>query len=125
MKIFQFSKESGFHITKFNSDFVMSRIVKTEKPSHIGCVHLQAGGVIGFHQAVVPQLLLVVSGAGEVCGEDKVIHKVKTGDAVFWIKGEYHETSTNGGLTAIIIESEVLEPASFMTLKWDKQGDSQ
>ncbi len=117
MQIFQFTKESGTHITKFNSDFVMSRIVKTEMPAHIGCVHLEAGGVIGYHQAVVPQILLVVSGEAEVCGEDKVIQNVKTGEAVFWIKGEYHETSTNGGLTAIIIESEMLEPASFMTLK--------
>ncbi|MET3729389.1 hypothetical protein ABID52_002970 [Fictibacillus halophilus] len=117
MQIFHFTKESGTHITKFNSDFVMSRIVKTEMPAHIGCVHLEAGGVIGYHKAVIPQLLLLVSGEGEVCGEDQVMHKINKGEAVFWIKGEYHETSTNGGLTAIIIESEMLEPASFMTLK--------
>lgn len=110
MQIFHFTKESGTHITKFNSDFVMSRIVKTEMPAHIGCVHLEAGGVIGYHKAVIPQLLLVVS------GEDQVMHKINKGEAAFWIKGEYHETSTNGGLTAIIIESEMLEPAFFMTL---------
>ncbi|WP_137790218.1 cupin [Bacillus sp. E(2018)] len=117
MEIFQFTKESGTQISKFNSDFVMSRIIKTEKPTHIGCVHLDAGGVIGYHQAVIPQLLLVVNGEGEVCGEDKIMHKIHTGEAAFWIKDEFHETFTQSGLTAIIIESETLEPASFMSLR--------
>ncbi|MED1865294.1 cupin [Fictibacillus nanhaiensis] len=113
MKIFQFTKESGRHISKFNSNFVMTRIAKTKNPAQIGCVHLEAGGVIGYHQAVVPQLLLVVSGEAEVCGEDKIMHKINAGEAAFWIKDEFHETSTKCGLTAIIIESAMLEPASF------------
>ncbi|GAB3792373.1 hypothetical protein [Virgibacillus kimchii] len=40
--------------------------------------------------------------------------KVLPGDAVFWEKDEWHETKTDTGLTAIVIESEVLEPSSFM-----------
>jgi len=64
MKIYQFKKESGKKITKFDSDFVMSRITQTEKAVHIGCVHLDENGLIGYHQAVVSQLLLVVKGEG-------------------------------------------------------------
>ena len=43
--------------------------------------------------------------------------KVEAGDAVFWEIDEWHETKTDVGLTAIVIESEELNPASFMTLK--------
>lgn len=59
MRIFQFKQESGKKITKFDSNFVMSRITQTNKAAHIGCMHLAEGGVIGYHQAVVPQLLLI------------------------------------------------------------------
>jgi hypothetical protein len=66
MEIYQFKKETGKKITKFNSDFIMSRITQTQKPAHIGCMHLDENGIIGYHQAVVPQLLLIVSGEGWV-----------------------------------------------------------
>ncbi|OOE12672.1 cupin [Fictibacillus arsenicus] len=117
MKIFDFSKEAGKHITRFDSDFVMSRIILTNKPANIGCMHLDKDGIIGYHQAVVPQLLLVVSGEGFVRGEDDTIYPIKAGEAVFWVKDEFHETTTKTGLTAIVIESEELEPASFMKQK--------
>ncbi|MCM3733623.1 cupin [Fictibacillus nanhaiensis] len=119
MKIFNFNKEVGKHITKFDSDFVISRIIQTDKPAHIGCMHLEKDGFIGYHQAVVPQLLLVVGGEGFVRGEDDAFHPIKAGEAAFWIKDEYHETSTKTGLTAIVIESEELNPASFMQEKTD------
>lgn len=76
MKLYQFTKETGKKITKFDSDFVMSRIMQTEKPVHIGCVHLEVDGVIGYHQAVVPQLLVIVNGEGFVRGEADTAIKV-------------------------------------------------
>ena len=69
MEIYQFNKEVGKKITKFDSDFVMSRITQTDKVAHIGCVHLDEDGLIGYHQAVVSQLLVVVNGEGWVRGE--------------------------------------------------------
>jgi quercetin dioxygenase-like cupin family protein len=117
MKIFDFSKEIGKHITRFDSDFMMSRIMVTDKPANIGCMHLDKDGIIGYHQAVVPQLFLVVSGEGFVRGEDEAIYPIKAGEAAFWVKDEFHETTTKTGLTAIVIESEKLDPASFMTEK--------
>jgi hypothetical protein len=115
MKIFTFSKEAGKHITKFDSDFVITRIIQNDKPVHIGCMHLEADGIIGYHQAVVPQLLLVVSGEGFVRGGDDAAYPIKAGEAVFWVKDEYHETTSKSGLTAIVIESEEITPSSFMT----------
>ncbi|WP_176483714.1 hypothetical protein [Bacillus sp. FJAT-45066] len=43
--------------------------------------------------------------------------KVQTGDAVFWEKDEWHETKTETGLIAIVIESEEISPSSFMLLR--------
>ncbi|XXM73156.1 cupin [Lysinibacillus sphaericus] len=113
MKIYQFSKKAGKKITQFDSDFIMSRVTFTEKPAHIGCMHLDVNGVIGFHQAVVSQLLLIVQGEGLVRGESGEFIKVQSGDAVYWEKDEWHETKTEKGLTAIVIESEELD-TSFL-----------
>ena len=117
MKIYQFTKECGKKITTFDSDFVMSRVLLTEKRALIGCMYLEENGVIGFHQAVVPQLLLIMNGEGFVRGEKEEYIKVQSGDAVFWEKDEWHETKSEIGLSAIVIESEELTPAAFMPLK--------
>lgn len=117
MELYTFAKENGKSITSFNSNFMMSRIIQTDKTTHIGCMYLERNGVIGYHQAVVPQLLLVVSGEGYVRGEKEESIKVQSGDAVFWQKDEWHETKTDVGLTAIVIESEALNPSAFMAIK--------
>lgn len=48
----------------------MARIMKTETPLHIGCVYLEAAGVIGYHEALAPQLLLILNGEGKVLGKE-------------------------------------------------------
>src|SRR5690606_9528190 len=117
MEFYTFNKESGKQITKFNSDFSMALIVQTKKNAHIGCMHLDKGGVVGYHQAVVPQLLLIVNGQGYVRNEKNEYINVQSGDAVFWEKDEWHETKTDTGLTAIVIECEELNPSLFMPIK--------
>lgn len=117
MEFYRFDKEVGKRISKYNSDFIMSRIIQTEKAAHIGCMHLEANGVIGYHQAVVPQIILIVAGEGHVRGEKNEYFQVEAGDAVFWKKDEWHETKTKNGLTAIVVESEELNPSSCMTSK--------
>lgn len=117
MKIFQFKKEVGMKITKFDSDFVMSHITRTEKVAQIGCAHLDKNGLIGYHQAVVPQLLLIVNGEGWVRGEANEYMEVHSGEAVFWDKDEWHETKTDTGLTAIVIESEDLNTTSLIPIQ--------
>ena len=114
MEFYRFGKEEGKKITQFNSEFVMSRIIQTDTTANIGCMHLEQNGIVGFHQAVVPQLLLILSGEGYVRGEGEEYIKVQSGDAVFWEKDEWHETRTDRGLTAIVIESEKLNPSAYM-----------
>lgn len=117
MKIFDFSEKVGKHISAFQSNFIMSKILNHKGNVHIGAMHLRENGIIGYHEAVVSQLLLIVDGEGYVCGADKEKVKVKAGQAVFWEKGEFHETSTEKGLMGIVMEAEELERAILMLIK--------
>jgi quercetin dioxygenase-like cupin family protein len=116
MQFYDFTKNKGMKITKFDSDFVMSRIVRTNAQTHIGVMYLEPNGLIGYHQATMPQLLLILNGEGYVRSETDEFFKVQQGMAVFWDKGEWHETKTDEGLTVLVIESEELNPAQFMAL---------
>lgn len=107
----------GRKIDAYQSDFIMTRIVRTTHDAHIGCMHLEKEGLIGYHQTTLPQLLLIVSGEGLVRGEEERGVSVYLGDAAFWREGEWHETTSQNGLKAIVIESEGLDPVKFMTLK--------
>ena len=49
----------------------MSKIVNHQGNIHIGAMHLKENGIIGYHEAVVSQLLLIVDGEGYVCGANK------------------------------------------------------
>lgn len=116
MKLYTFDESNGKQIKKFESDFIMSRIIQTDKAANIGCMHLAANGIVGYHQAVVPQLLLVVNGEGTVRGGQDEYVAVASGDAVFWQQGEWHETKSEHGMTAIVIESEELD-TTMLTAK--------
>jgi quercetin dioxygenase-like cupin family protein len=70
------------------------------------CFRLASGGRIGRHPASVPQLLAVVEGSGWVSGAGGEGQAIGAGEAVWWDTGEEHETWTDAGLTAIVIEGE-------------------
>jgi quercetin dioxygenase-like cupin family protein len=115
MKVFRFDPDVGRPITAFGShDVLLSRIMRTSSGVQIGCMHVQPNGVIGLHQAVGPQLFLVVQGQGWARGKDTPRTAIHAGQAVFWEDQEWHETGTETGLVAIVIEGEVLEPERFM-----------
>lgn len=117
MEFYIFSKDVGKNITHYNSNFIMSRILQTDNVAKIGCMHLGKEGIIGYHEATVDQLFLVVAGEGYVrSGEEDPVF-VQAGDAVFWKSGEWHETKTTNGLTAIVIESVELKPSLYMKRK--------
>lgn len=117
MKIYSFKKSEGEKISDFNSNFSLSKILRTKEMAQIGCFYLEENGVIGSYEASVPQILLVVSGEGFVQSSTTKRVPIETGDAVFWNKGEEHETFTKTGMTAIVIESPTIEPDDYMSLK--------
>lgn len=67
------------------------------------------GGRLRRHPATFPQVLAVLEGSGEVSGADGVDETIEAGEAVFWHQGEEHETKSEAGLTALIIEGERLD----------------
>ncbi len=109
MQVFSFEKATGQEIGLFGSQgFVLSRMAQWSANGVVSIAHLLPDGVIGGHQAVGDQLFLVVWGSGEVSGAMGETASIMNGQAVFWQDGEWHETRTVGGLTAVIIEAPTL-----------------
>jgi mannose-6-phosphate isomerase-like protein (cupin superfamily) len=107
MKIYNFGREFGTRIHAFNSkNLIMTRILNETNDIHVGCMHIDANGIVGLHQASISQLFLVVSGEGVVKGKEGREYFIDAGFAAFWEAGEWHETRTDTGLTAIIIECQ-------------------
>lgn len=79
-------------------------------PFQAACFRLEPRGRIGRHPATFPQLLAVVEGSGWVSGADGEPHPIAAGEAACWEADEQHETWTDDGLTAIVIESTDLKP---------------
>jgi quercetin dioxygenase-like cupin family protein len=116
MRIYRFDAEVGRLIDLYGSKFVQSRIVHTTQPAHVSCMHLGPGGLVGYHPATVPQLFLVVQGEGWVRGEAPERRAITAGQAAFWEAGEWHESGTDMGMIAIVIEGEGLDPAQYLTV---------
>ena len=70
--------------------------------------YVAAGGRIARHPAATPQILAVIEGEGLVSGADGAFQPIGPGEAVFWVAGEEHETVSDHGLTALIVEGEGL-----------------
>jgi gentisate 1,2-dioxygenase len=117
MKIYRFDLEVGKGIDRYGSSgFTISRIVHLVDEAVIHCAYLNPGGVIGHHQATLPQLFLVVQGQGWSRGESAERISIQAGQAVYWEKGEWHESGTETGMSAIIVEGEHLIPQSSCLL---------
>lgn len=113
MKIIKLNEIAGKSIKQYDSvNFLMRRLLLTEKPSHVGVMELAAHGIIGYHQTTVPQALILIEGEGTVRAGSEAEKTVKVGDIVFWEKEEGHETRSVAGLKAIVIESEGLDISS-------------
>lgn len=114
MKIIRLVEIEGKNIAQFDSRMIMRKIMMTEKPSHIGIMDLPENGKVGYHEANVPQMLIILEGEGWVRAAEEAKARVTAGNIVFWEKGEGHETTTNSGMKAIIIESEGLDISSII-----------
>lgn len=109
MKIIHLNEVPGKNITQYDSNFTMRKLLMTNQPSHIGIMDLGENGIVGYHEATVQQMLIVIEGEGWVRGGEDAKARVAAGDLVLWEKGEGHETATFSGMKAIVIESEGLD----------------
>jgi quercetin dioxygenase-like cupin family protein len=97
-------------ITHFDSrGATIAGIARAIGETRVLLLELAPGGVLGLHPASCPQLFLVVSGAGRVRSGDEQPQPIERGTAAVWDAGEPHETTTEDGLTAVVVEADSLE----------------
>jgi quercetin dioxygenase-like cupin family protein len=72
-------------------------------------IEIAPGGVVARHPAVVPQLYVVVRGSGWVSGAAGEHQPIEAGEAVLWEQGEEHESGSETGMTAVVIEAESMD----------------
>ncbi|MGG0667272.1 hypothetical protein [Sporosarcina koreensis] len=113
MRVVRLDEITGKNITQYGSDFIMRKIIMTNQPSHVGIMELKVNGLVGYHEATIPQALIILEGEGWIRTGEEEKMKVTAGDVVLWENGEGHETTTETGLKAIVIESEGLDIRSF------------
>lgn len=77
------------------------------RDGRLSCLRLDAGGRIGKHPAVGRQLLLLVDGHASVSGTDGVAVALRPGRAVIWSPGEQHETRSDTGMLALVLEGAI------------------
>jgi len=72
-------------------------------------IEIAPGGVVGRHPAAVPQLFVAIHGSGWVGGGSGEREPIEAGEGVAWEPGEEHESGSDGGMTAIVVEAESLD----------------
>ena len=114
VRIHTFSADHGRRIDLFESDFLQVPLSQPGDVCMASVMFLPPGGVIGRHDATMPQLLCVIDGSGFVSGSDGVEVPIDAFQAAFWEAGEDHETRTVTGMTTITLEGTDLQPFAPM-----------
>ena len=107
MELLRFDSGAGKRIDAYESEFVLAPLTPPGGTVKAACFHIPPGGVVGFHEATVPQLFCVVVGSGWVTGADRARVPVAALDAAFWEAGEWHESGSDEGMTAVVLEGDV------------------
>ncbi len=107
MQTLSFGRGDGWRVDAYSSDFTLSPLTAPDGTVKAACFHVPAGGVIGFHEATVPQLYCVVAGSGWVTGPDRRRVGIGPLEAAFWEAGEEHESGSEDGMTVIVLEGDV------------------
>ena len=127
MRMFSFDANSGRPLTQWvdtkgvshrvdpkTSKVVISPIFISQVGSQFACFHIGKGGFVPKHPAIGPQLFVVVEGRGWVSGDGGKRVPILAGQAAYWEPGELHESGTDDGMRAIVVECPEFDPATFM-----------
>jgi quercetin dioxygenase-like cupin family protein len=109
VRIFAF--EPAREITRFDSrGATIGGVARASGTVRLSVLLLAADSVVGAHPAASPQLFLVVSGSGWARSGDEPRSTLAAGEAALWEVDEVHESGSEGGLTALIVEADAIEP---------------
>lgn len=117
MRIYRFDPEVGKENGQFGSlKAIIARVVQMDDEAKINAIYLQPNKSISHQQAMTQQLFLIVKGNGWVRSESDKILAITEGQAILWEKDEWHESGTENGMTAVIIETVNIQPVELMPL---------
>ena len=85
-----------------------ARVRRLAPSAHVVVIEVGPGGVVARHPAASAQLFAVVSGDGWVSGADGAREAIAAGQAVLWEPGEEHESGSDEGMTALVVEAEAI-----------------
>lgn len=94
-------------VNMFGSNGFRVAVLGSITSAHIAVLTLGPGGVIGRHPAVGHQLFVIMTGTAEVSGENGATATIGPGQAALWSPDESHETRSEHGLTALVLEGEL------------------
>lgn len=107
MEIFELDVDGGRGIERFGSRGAHHvAVARVDGRGAVSVIRLAEGGVLGRHPAIVDQLFYVVDGDGWVAGDNGARAPIRTGQAAYWSAGEEHESGSDGGMTALVIEAQ-------------------
>jgi quercetin dioxygenase-like cupin family protein len=117
MQLYAFDITTAKRIDQYDSvNAHVTHLTQSEQPSFLVCIHVEPGGILGRHRAKQNQMFFVINGRGTVSGEQGIVQPIETGQMAFWLAGEYHETRSETGLTALVIEGVGLLPEAHLRL---------
>ncbi len=117
MKIFLFDPEAGKEDGQFGSvKAIIARAVQLDNEAKVNAVYLHPNNIISHPQTLTQGLFLIAEGEGWVKSKPDEKLVVRQGQAIFWEIDESHESGTETGMTAVIIEGINIDPAKLMPL---------
>jgi quercetin dioxygenase-like cupin family protein len=113
MQLLSFGPERATPISEYLSQHASAvALASGQGEAHVYCLHLDAGGEIGAHEAGFAQLFLVVEGSGWVSGSDRRRQLLVKGQGALIARGEIHAKGTTSGMTAIMVQLTDVKTAS-------------
>ncbi|HEU6443960.1 MAG TPA: hypothetical protein VFL61_02770 [Gaiellaceae bacterium] len=87
-----------------------ARVRRLAAEAHVAVVEIRPGGAVGRHPAASRQLFAVARDSGWVAGGGGTRAPIEAGQAVLWEEGEDHESGSDDGMLAIVVEAAELGP---------------
>ena len=107
MRVVDLGSRPGRVEQRFDSAGLTVALLARAGEKHMVTMQLEPGGVVGRHPAACEQLLLVLDGDAVVSGADGACVVLTPGQAAVWSAGEEHETRSQAGMLALVVEGDL------------------